>query len=72
MKMGHRINIWVQKLLVPCLAIIAIALLHFGFSILKIMAMISAIFIVLMTFLIAVDPGPRAKGFVDGLRNRLR
>jgi hypothetical protein len=69
--MGHRINEWVQKLLVPCLAITAMALAHFGFGVLKIVAIISPIFIVLMLFLIAVDPGPRTKGFVEGLRNRL-
>ncbi len=36
------------------------------------MAIILPIFGVLMLLMIAVDSGPRAKGFVEGLRNRLR
>jgi len=48
------------------------ALAHFGLGILKIVAIILPIFVSLMIFLIAVDPGPSAKGFVEGLRNRLR
>lgn len=47
-------------------------LAHFGFGVLKIVAIILPIFIVLMLLLIAVDPGPKARGFVEGLRNRLR
>ena len=70
--MGHRINERVQRLLVPCFAIAAATLAHFGFSILKIVAVILPIFIVVMLFLIAIDPGPRTKGVVEGLRNRLR
>jgi hypothetical protein len=70
--MRHRINERVQKLLAPGFAIAAAILAHFGFSILRIVAIILPIFVVVMLFLIAVDPGPRAKGFVDGLRNRLR
>jgi hypothetical protein len=70
--MGHRINEWVQKLLVPCLVVAAMVLAHFGFGVLKIVAIILPILIVLMLFLIAVDPGPKARGFVEGLRNRLR
>jgi hypothetical protein len=70
--MGHRINEGVQKLLVPGAVIGTAALLHFGFSVLKIVAIILPTFVVVMLFLIAVDPGPRARGFVEGLRNRLR
>jgi hypothetical protein len=70
--MGHRINERVQKLLVPCLVIASATLAHFGVSILRTVTIIAPIFIVAMLFLIAVDPGPRAKGFVEGLRNRLR
>jgi len=47
-------------------------LAHFGFGVLKIVAIILPIFIALMLFLIAVDPGPKARGFVQGLKNRLR
>jgi len=46
--------------------------LHFGFGILKTLAIIPPIFGVLMLSLIAVHPGPISKEFVEGLRNRLR
>jgi hypothetical protein len=69
--MGHRINLWVQRLVAPVAAIAAMLLLHFGFGILKALIVIVPIFGVIMLFLIAVDPGPRAKEFVEGLRNRL-
>jgi len=36
------------------------------------LAVILPIFGVTMIFLIAADPGPRAKEFVEGLKNRLR
>lgn len=70
--MGHSINAWVQRFWVPCFAIAALALAHFGFGVRKIAAIILPIYVVLVVFLIAVDPGPRTKGFVEGLRNRLR
>ncbi len=70
--MGHRINVWVQRLMVPGAVITTLALLHFGFGIPKVLAIILPIFVGLMLVLIAVDPGPRAKEFVERLRNRLR
>jgi hypothetical protein len=70
--MGHRINVWVQRLLGPIATIATLALLHFGFGVLKTLAIILPMFGVLILFMIAVDPGPRAKEFVEGLRNRLR
>jgi len=56
----------------PGAAILTLVLLHFGFPILKVLAIILPTFVVLMLLLIAVDPGPRAKEFVEGLRNRPR
>ena len=70
--MGHSINEWVQRLLAPSLAIVTMVLLGFGFGVAKTLAVILPIFVLLMLFLIAVDPGPRTKKFVEGLRNRLR
>ena len=70
--MGHRINVWIQRLFVPCTSIAAVALRHFGFGVLRTVVITVSIAVVLMLVMIAVDPGPRAKGFVDGLRNRLR
>jgi hypothetical protein len=70
--MGHRINVWVQRLVAPVAVIATMVLLHFGFGILKAFVVIVPIFAVIMLFLIAVDPGPRAKEFVEGLRNRWR
>jgi uncharacterized iron-regulated membrane protein len=69
--MGHHINKWVQRLLAPGAAIGAIALLHFGFGVGKTLAIMLFALAVLMLFLTAVDPGPKAKRFVEGLRNRV-
>ena len=70
--MGDRINVWIQRLFVPCTGIAAMALPHFGFGFLNAVAITASISVALMLVMIAVDPGPRAKGFVEGLRNRLR
>jgi hypothetical protein len=70
--MGDRINGWIQRLFVPCTGIAAMALPHFGFGFLNAVAITASIPVALMFVMIAVDPGPRAKGFVEGLRNRLR
>jgi hypothetical protein len=70
--MGRSVNVWVQRFLVPCFAIAAMALAHFGFGARKMVTIIVPIYVVLMLLLIVVDPGPRARGFVEGLRERLR
>jgi hypothetical protein len=46
------------------------ALPHFGFGFLKTVAITASISVALMFVMIAVDPGPRAKGFMEGLRDR--
>jgi hypothetical protein len=70
--MGHQINVWVQRFFVPCTVIAAVVLLHFHVGVLKIVAVTVSISVMLMLVMIAADPGPRTKGFVDGLKNRLR
>jgi hypothetical protein len=70
--MGDRINVWIQRLFVPCTGIAAMALPHFGFGFLNAWPSRRRSQFALMFVIIAVDPGLRAKGFVEGLRNRLR
>ena len=69
--MGHRINVWVQRLLIPVFAIAAMVLMH-EFSVFKTVVILLPIFAALMLILIIVDPGPRTKAFVDSVRNRTR
>jgi len=64
--MEHRINVWIQRLVVPCAAIPTVELRHFGFALLKTLAIILPIFGVAMILLIAVAPDPRAEEFVWG------
>jgi hypothetical protein len=70
--MGHRFNVWAQRLLAPAFVIAAWILFHFGFSGLKTVAVLLPIYIAVMLGLIMVDPGPRTKAFVESLRNRAR
>jgi len=70
--MGHRVNVWLQRLLAPGFAVTALIFLHFGFGALKVLALLLPLFIVLMIVLILLDPGPRAKAFVESLRNHPR
>jgi hypothetical protein len=68
--MGHRINVWIQRLLTPVFVIAALILLRFGFSGVNALAILLPIFCALMLLLIVLDPGPRAKAFLESLRNR--
>jgi len=70
--MGHTINKWIQRLLAPGLAVVTMVLLHLGFSIWRALAILLPIFGVLMLAMIALDPGPRAKPFVNGQKSRFR
>jgi hypothetical protein len=70
--MGHRMNEWIQWLLVPGFAISTILLMHLGFSVWRTLTIVLPLFVILMFVMVVVDPGPRAKGFVEGLKNRLR
>lgn len=70
--MGHRINEQIQRLIVPGAVIATLTLSHLGLSVLKTPAIVLPIAGVLMLFSILLDPGPRAKGFVEGLKNLLR
>lgn len=70
--MGHRFNVWVQRLLAPGFVIAAWILFHFGFTGLKTVVVLLLIYVALMFVLIVVDPGPRARALVESLRNRAR
>jgi hypothetical protein len=69
--MGQRINVWVQRLLIPAFVMAALVLMH-EFSVFKTLIILLPIFVALMLILIIVDPGPRTKAFVDSVRNRTR
>jgi len=56
----------IQRLVVACAAIATVELRHFGFALLKTLAIILPIFGVAMILLIAVAPDPRAEEFVWG------
>jgi heme A synthase len=70
--MGHRINEWIARLLVPVCVVATMAFLHLGFSVRLTLALLLTLFGVLTFAMIVVDPGPRTKGFVEGLNSRLR
>jgi len=70
--MGHRKTAWIQRLIFSGTVIAGMVVGRFGFGIVKTLAIILAICSVMALSLIAVSPGPRAKEFVEGLRNRLR
>jgi len=70
--MGHRVNEWIQRLLVPVCAITAITLMQLGYSVRRTLEILIPLFGVLILVMVVVDPGHRTKGFVEGLKNRLR
>lgn len=68
--MGHRINVWVQRLLAPGFAVAGMILIGLGLGAYKILAILLPSFVAVMVLLIVLDPGPRAKAFVESLRHR--
>ncbi len=70
--MGHSINEWIGGLIVPVGVVAAMTLLHLGFSVWRTLAILLPVLGALMLVMIVADPGPKAKGFVDGLKSRFR
>jgi hypothetical protein len=70
--MGHRINVWIQKLIVPAGAVAALVMRHQGFGVWRILIILLPVLALLMLVMIATDPGPRAKSFMEGLKSRFR
>jgi uncharacterized membrane protein len=70
--MGHRVNEWIQWLLIPVLVVTAIALFLLGFGFWKALVILAPILIASMAVMVLVNPGPRAKGFVEGLKTHFR
>jgi len=70
--MGHRINVWIQILLVPMGVASAFVMRHLGFGVWRMLTILLPIFGLLMLATIVADPGPRAKGFVEGLKRHFR
>jgi hypothetical protein len=58
--MGHRINEWIQRLIVLGAVIATLPLSHLGLSVLKTLAIVLPIASVLMLSSILLDPGPTA------------
>jgi hypothetical protein len=53
-------------------AVAAVVLRELGFRIWQIFAILVPIFLLLMMILIYIQPGPKAKPFVERLKRRLR
>jgi uncharacterized membrane protein len=70
--MGHRINVSIQRLSLPGCVVAALVLQHRGFGFGRILVILFPIFGALMLVSIFLNPGPRAKGFVEGLKSRFR
>ncbi len=70
--MGHRINQWTQRLLAPCLVVATMVLLHLRYSVWRIVAIELPLFALLTLAMIFVDPGPKTRGLVEGLKSRFR
>jgi len=70
--MRHRINEWIQRLVIPILAIAQFVLLRIGFNLSRILLILGSFLIAAMLAMVLVDPGPRTKGFVEGIKSRFR
>ncbi|MFZ0276803.1 MAG: hypothetical protein WA254_23320 [Candidatus Sulfotelmatobacter sp.] len=70
--MGHRINVWIQRMLIPIGVVVAIIMRHLGFGVWRMLAVLLPILGLLMLVTILVDPGPRAKELAEGLKSRFR
>jgi hypothetical protein len=69
--MGHRINVWVQRLLLPAFVMATLVLMH-EFRVFKTLVILLPIFAALMLILMIADPGPRTQAFLDSVKNRTR
>jgi hypothetical protein len=70
--MGHRINTWVSRLLVPFAAVAAMTMMGLGLGIWKTIAIVLPVVGLAMVVMTIADPGPRAKELIDELKSRLR
>jgi len=70
--MGRRANVWIQRLMVPVAVFAAVVMRHLGFGVWPTLAILIPILGLLMLGMIVTDPGPRAKGLVEGLKSRFR
>jgi hypothetical protein len=70
--MGHRINEWTSRLMAPAFVLATMVMLYLGFGVWRILAILLPIFGLLMLVMIFANPGPKTRGFVEGLRSRFR
>ena len=67
--MGHRLNVWIQRLLAPIGVMTVLILRRVGYGIAKTVAVALAVGAVLMIIATVADPGPKAKELVAKLKN---
>jgi hypothetical protein len=70
--MGHRMNVWIQRLLVPGFIAATFGMRLLGFGVWRSLAILVPVLGLLVVVMIVADPGPRAKGFVEGLKSCFR
>jgi hypothetical protein len=70
--MGHRTNVWIQRSLVPAGVVATFVMRHLGFGVWRTLIILLPIFALLVILMLVAEPGPRAKGFVEGLKSRFR
>jgi hypothetical protein len=68
--MGHRLNQWFQRMLAPTCGLATIVFLHKGFSVGRTLAILLPVCGALMLVMVLMNPGPKTKGFVEGLKGR--
>jgi tellurite resistance protein TehA-like permease len=68
--MRHRINQWIQRLIVPGMVITGLILQHLGFGIVKTLSTVAILSAVLLLFATIVDPGPSTRQLWESLRHR--
>lgn len=70
--MGRRLNKWIQRLLVPACVLIALTLVRVGVTVRWTVAILLLLFGLAGVAMVVADPGPKAKGFVERMKNGMR
>ncbi len=70
--MGHRINVWIQRLVIPAFVVATFVMRHLGFGVWRTLIILLPIFAMLVILTVVAEPGTRAKEFVEGLKSRFR
>ena len=70
--MGSRINDWIVQVSSALIPLAVVIFVHFGFSVLKIIAILLPVLAVLAIIMFAAAPGPKAKEVVERKKGRRR